>query len=120
MQGEGVMDIDEFLKARLDHREQWARAADHAVGTKYDPIVAAAGETLSVPLMELYRAGRPARVLAEVAAKRALLKRLEEDVDRCTDDAEWRGASLALARVQEHLAAAWSDHPDYDPAWRVE
>lgn len=62
----------------------------------------------------------PARVLAEVAAKRALLKRLEEDADRCTDDAEWRGASFALDKVLEYLAAPYADHPDYDPTWSVD
>lgn len=67
------MDITGFLTARLDEREQWARHAEHALGTKYDPLMLAASETVSVSLVALYREARPERVLADVKAKRAIL-----------------------------------------------
>ena len=119
------MTIVEFLKAQLDHREQWARAADHAVGTKYDPIVAAACETLSIPLMELYRAARPARVLAEVAAKRRTLARHANDGHGGCEGCGYEYGDISprydIDECPElrDLAAPYADHPDYDPAWRV-
>jgi len=61
----------------------------------------------------------PARVLREVEAKRAILARYV---------APWPhnlGESLQLSQERmgllyavEHLAAVYSDHPDYDPAWK--
>ena len=55
-------------------------------------------------------AGRwgPARVMAEAQAKRNIVNayvRASEDV----------GLAIAVA----HLAAAYSDHPDYDPSWHL-
>jgi len=68
-------DIHDFIAAQLDVREKRAHDADWAIGTKYDPIVVSACETVSTPLMELYRDALPERVLAEVAAMRRVLKR---------------------------------------------
>ena len=48
----------------------------------------------------------PARVLREVAAKRAML----EDLDLTYPDA---------VHLRKLLAAAWSDHPDYQRDWAV-
>jgi hypothetical protein len=95
------------------------------VGTKYDPIVTSVGETVSIPLMELYREAHPARVLAEVAAKRRILER----------HSDWNGQAhvcpsfdlygQCLLRLVECdtlklMAEPYADHKDYDPAWRVE
>jgi Family of unknown function (DUF6221) len=43
-------------------------------------------------------------VLREVAAKRRML----EDLDLTEPDEE---------HLRRLLASAWSDHPDFDPAW---
>jgi hypothetical protein len=60
----------------------------------------------------------PVRVLREVAAKRRIMGRHlnlrpGSHCDWCLDTGwgEW-----PCPDVRDH-AAAWSDHPDYDPAW---
>jgi hypothetical protein len=63
----------------------------------------------------------PARVLAEVAAKRAVIANF------CRYDAEARatghymdvGASGYALEAVEHLATVYAAHPDYDEAWRA-
>ena len=58
----------------------------------------------------------PARVLREIEAKRAILgeyvavRRLQELTD--TEQDYYRDWVLC------HLAAAWSDHPDYREEWK--
>ena len=52
----------------------------------------------------------PARVLRECEAKRALV----EHVCRV----EWGGYAVRDV-ILEDIAAVYSDHPDYDPAWGV-
>jgi len=121
-------DLAAFLAARLDEDETIARAAGSC--DWYDDI------DDSVPLAdERNHAWRfaPARVLREVAAKRAILAahrahRYEgpyPSTPTCTvciterkgyqeewDDDEWPCATL------RHLAAVYSDHPGYRQEWR--
>ena len=117
------MGIVEFLTARLDEREQRARQAEHAVGTKYDPLALSARETVSIPLMELYREAQPARVLAEVKANRRTLARHSGDGHLCIKDIV--GYSVQAWYDDEpcpelrDLAAPDDQHPDYNPAWAV-
>lgn len=65
----------------------------------------------------------PARVLAQVAAMRAVVDRyekLDHESDRSDGlaDLAARVAAAAAARdAVRHLAAIWRDHGDYDPAW---
>jgi hypothetical protein len=63
----------------------------------------------------------PARVLAEVAAKRAILADLEGNVRYWSSDDHTRAAAeMALEAVQRRLAALDATHPDYQPGWKVE
>ena len=87
------MTITEFLQARI--------SADEAAA-KVD-----AGEmrmsSVSIQFdCETQQRFTPARVLAECAAKRAIIAALP--------------ASWTMLRA---LAAVYSDHPDYDPEWEV-
>ena len=64
----------------------------------------------------------PAHVLAECAAKRAIVEkaqRADEAFGRQINPAT-SAASFALTEVLCRLAAPYADHPDYDPAWKVE
>ncbi len=64
----------------------------------------------------------PARVLREVAAKRAITARYREILNLRKiqrGDLAAAGALLVLSDVVEALASAWSDHPDYDPKWTL-
>lgn len=67
----------------------------------------------------------PARVLREVAAKRAILKAYPaDDHEPYVAFGDWESCSDSCPRrildeVLKLLANAWSDHPDFDPAWRI-
>jgi Family of unknown function (DUF6221) len=117
------MDLSEFLRARLDEDEAAAREIHEA--------------RVCTGCSDGWEAGfdpdrcdcdYPARVLREVEAKRAILDRhMPHETafkglacNWCSDDVDDRPQ---LAKVRwpcpdvRDLAAIWSDHPDYDPAW---
>lgn len=64
----------------------------------------------------------PARVLAECAAKRAIVERLKKDVDwYAQSDDSWAGGRAAAATdAIRQLAVVYADHPDYREAMEVE
>lgn len=88
------MTLAEFLTARLDEDEAAAREVSRR--WPWDP----------------------ARVLADVAAKRAIVAKwhsLAEQADHPTIGAHCTGVGLTL----HLLAQPYSSHPDFDPAWSV-
>lgn len=91
-------DLIAFLNARLDEDEAEAKAAANALNRhiECDPDNAA----------HIARHD-PARVLREVAAKRAIVERYAKAPD-------WAGGEDVRL-----LAAVWSDHPDYRQEWRT-
>lgn len=122
-------DLAQFLRARLNDDEQAARAATPgpwAVDSESFAEAISAGDG-SVSVVAGGRWGGeasvfettadavhiarhdPARVLAEVDAKRALL-----------DDLDYGGSEMADARwhVARRLASVYADHPDYLEEWR--
>jgi len=123
------MDITAFLAARLDEREQLARAVQHAVGDQFDALMGALGEAHEpgwrYGIVPLYlRSHDPARVLAEVKAKRKVVTEYATALRQ--PDAIFAGTErvtgflLALEMACRALASPYADHPDYNPAWRVE
>ncbi|WP_063817094.1 DUF6221 family protein [Streptomyces hygroscopicus] len=127
-------DLVTFLRARLDEDEQIARAAfwdeqsdvwtarpPRASYERYtvvdyldDGVVAVTPENADADGVGQHIARHdPARVLAEVDAKRRILHwHLDEECcSVCLDDVE--GCPLFRA-----LAAPYADHPDYREAWR--
>lgn len=134
------MDIREFIAARLDEDEAAARAAaDLGVGIFpdwiYDPgsgVVAnphRLGVVMDTGTVRGTHIARhdPARVLAEVAAKRAIVAEHANGGELvpgkyfCTEcgsgepyeyPTQWPCATLRL------LATVHADHPDFDPAWK--
>ncbi|NDL58150.1 DUF6221 family protein [Phytoactinopolyspora mesophila] len=139
---EATMSVDliTFLRARLEEMETAARNAAYAVGgarwgveTGGDVVLEPPPPPVSVtpdemviaaPVVgELEGAGwhvalhSPARVLADIAAKRALIEqcatwREMEEEPPCMGSA----ATIVLCI----LATAWDDHQDYDPDWASE
>lgn len=111
-----------FLRARLDEDERWARAAAADVGATWNPsggypetgplLVTSAkdhervivDETADV-VMHIARHD-PARVLADVAAKRQIIELVI-------------GAYAGYA-VLPLLALPFDGHPDYREDWRVQ
>jgi hypothetical protein len=156
------MDIVEFLTARLDEDEQLAKHAAHlareggahwAVGaTRYVEDYAFVSITTAPPnVVEVAGSGfdgtggvhglvyaehiarhDPARVLAEVKAKRKLVDgypklarriaeiRAREPMTYSYEQPKYAGMREALEAVLITLAAPYADHPDFDPAWRVD
>lgn len=101
-QAEGSMTITEFLTARYDEDEATARAAMHEPGADfswwdvdYNSAVANAHGMRWDPVS----------VLADIRAKRQIV--------------EMHGQSPAIDTVLDHLATAYDQHPDFDPAWRL-
>lgn len=63
----------------------------------------------------------PARVLADVAARREIVSRLHASIERSWqfgEEARELVAQLAVLILQQ-LAALDADHPDYDPGWAL-
>lgn len=144
------MDLTEFLTARYDEEQQLAQAAApgpwhvELLGAKgYPQRISNAqatviGQTYTSPTYAPAGARHiaywdPARVVADLAAKRALIQlafRYAADFDQrsgCGHTVEQiaTGAcpfvgemeSMDLLRL---LAAPYSEHPDFDPAWRTD
>ena len=133
------MDLKTFLLARIEEDEAVARAAIepkemHPYGDVRIPAMAvsewpdAVRGYLGGPWGEHAANTNPTRVLAECAAKRAIVEmhRRDPDVQRmiygdiypCTecgdaDDSpmEWPCPTMRI------LAAVYADHPDYQPEW---
>jgi len=99
-----VDDLTAFVRARLDEDER---------------------ELVKDPPHGLGYANLAARVRREVAAKRAIIAIHVPDEDRdclvcITERAgyqeQWAWDPWPCQTIR-HLAAAWSDHPDYRPQW---
>ncbi|WP_326565092.1 DUF6221 family protein [Amycolatopsis rhabdoformis] len=125
-------DLIAFLRARLDEDERIAKTADpgpwHAdgggihKGHTTDEVVDYAGDNA-----EHIARHDPARVLAEVAAKRLIIElhqpdHKQRDCGTCMSrkigyqedwiEEEWPCKTLCL------LALPYADHPDYREEWR--
>lgn len=128
------MDVVEFLTARLDEDEQ---AANFIVNAPGIPAPWWSWETLRPRYFNRADAEHiarhdPARVLREVAAKRAILAEHKHApaTERSTDDfgceicAYDRGDCVLYGwgwcKTVRLLAAPYADHPDYDESWRLD
>lgn len=137
------MTIEEFIRARLDEdqaaangaREDWG-AEWQACGTwwlegvqHYTVSDIARGELGHVAYAyeeNVTHIARhdPARVLRQVAMLRAILHlhRSEETADKppflvCRHDQVAQMTGLYPCLTVQHIAAMWSDHPDYRQEW---
>jgi hypothetical protein len=110
-----VDDLVAFLRARLDEDERVARAAaGHHVFDGTGIVVehyATGTRSSGVPSHVARQLARwdPARVLAEVEAKRQLVNFFARMPEMSYDSAEWGLMLLALPYV---------GHPDYQQEWR--
>jgi hypothetical protein len=115
------MTITEFLEARIAEDEAAARAAAYVPDEDYpteadnpwgeqSEFAGRGGKLFRHVLRH-----NPSRVLAECAAKRAILaaQKNQEDND---DDMAWIVASEVLLKA---LAAVYSDHPNYQQEWAL-
>lgn len=125
-----------FLRARLDEDEAVARAATEgevnwshwtfdprrSVVVTPDEFIVAAGvdkDAMNDPDGEHIARHDPARVLADVAAKRAMI----DHVEGCEEQiqGEWGVGPTTedtWVEVFGPMAAVYSDHPDYQQEWK--
>ncbi|WP_328908793.1 DUF6221 family protein [Streptomyces sp. NBC_00234] len=102
MKNDEVADLTNFLQARIDEDEAGAQAVkpDSAEGT----------------------AGLKARVLADISAKRGVLRfveQMQQDAEQ-DDFMVHRPAMIVLSATAfplRHLVAAYASHPDFRPEW---
>lgn len=132
------MTITDFLHARITEDEQTAQAgisnqADPENGWGYE------GKTLTPHIGTIHEQAQaehiirwhPTRVLAECAAKRAIIEAADtyldeyENEEHRTNDDTTAGRVAGRARSWRNdtlrtLAAIYNDHPDYSTAWRFD
>jgi len=127
-------DLIAFLRARLDEDEQTARATADEYGPAWtadnqmESVRSSTGaDVVDEPYTPRHHIARhdPARVLAEVDAKRRILDVYEEVMTKFTES--WSpmvpydrlaGTVSSLRRTLEFLALPYADHPDYRDEWR--
>jgi hypothetical protein len=121
------MSLVEFLRARLDEDELDAQAAYDGDGYReWDipctGVVQVAGGDLDGLVVAPRNAAihiashDPARVLADVAAKRAIVDLCEAGIDPETPATP--GTRAAYRAILGYMAAPHDTRPDYDPAWQ--
>lgn len=106
------INLFDFLRARLDEEEQaaWAAAAE------WTAQLAAVPE----PLRQQMVRHSPDRVLADVEARRVIVRRFEQlkavrqELQSSPPTAIER---VTLSEVVWHLATVYADHPDYRDVW---
>lgn len=99
------MELPDFLRPRLDEAETRVHLVDKSAGGK------TAWSTY---------------LLADVAAKRRIVDEFGDagewlPFNREDDEPEYAyGRARALYDVLKLLAQSFADHPDFDPAWKVD
>lgn len=132
-------DLIAFLRARLDDDEQTARAATdgpwtawqkgslHGLGDLLHAVTMPGqgpGDRALIVTASWLDAGHvarhdPARVLAEVEAKRLLLAEYADVVGNESADYEWAGGwASGLGKAVALLVLPYADHDDYQDTWR--
>jgi hypothetical protein len=115
-----LSDLAAFLNARLDEDEAAARAA--TAGLWPAPIGSDA-------VADHIARHDPRRVLREIAFERGIVEFYVEPPNGIrTGNVEPLGGAeggsvpgllTVIEALALDLAAVWSDHPDYDPAWKA-
>ncbi len=109
-------DLVAFLRARLDEDEQIARAAD---GNRAFDGTGTIPDLISTVAIHVARHD-PARVLAEVDAKRRLIDSYLPEASKTDEQVneEWGYGSALADDLLRLLALPYADHPDYRDDWR--
>lgn len=113
--------LTEFLLARIAEDEAVARAATPVGESRTFYATFGAG---SDDWGCYYFNVLPTRILAECAAKRAVVDACRQPASCLLDDdpddpGEWNGEVHLAAATLRALAAVYADHPDYRAEWAV-
>ena len=132
-------DLLAFIRSQLDEDERVARAVPEAPwggrsdSTGYPDIISVPRDQQhgrdEIVLSDVWRDGivdyatrfDPARVLAEVDAKRRILDEYDKALNRRRQwpgDLSSAGALLTMVHVVKLLALPFAGHPDYREEWR--
>jgi hypothetical protein len=116
-----VSDLVEFLLARVSEDEAFARASASLLLIIQTERCAVIGSDEHRTYMHFDRHD-PARVLAECAAKRAIVAEADRG-RRALAAGVINSSNVSLAAsgetVLKALAAIYASHPDYDQAWAL-
>ena len=124
-----MADLVEFLTARYDEDELWARNREERAKDLYRILKGATaqiGADTPTPSVAHPQTNPATRALADLAAKRAIVALYQEalewrlKVGAADETAESWGSRTKLAFVCRMLAAPYGAHPDFDPAWRID
>jgi hypothetical protein len=127
-------DLVKFLRARLDDDERDAQAVGYSTAEAVDGLwdskfVQLRGSVTTYNTTELpadlavhMARHDPARVLAEVDAKRRLLDKTHPELQWADSAAEgeWGNYQEAALDFLKIMALPYADHPDYRPEWAPE
>lgn len=115
-----VADLVAFLRDRLDEDERSAQFDNLALDEGWYWHDSEDGRGYPIP-----GAPTPARVLAEVEAKRRIIREFEQEIsrgpagDREDFMARHDGILDAYRAALRMLIQPYADHSDFDPAWRI-
>lgn len=115
-----MVDLVEFLHARLDEDERLAQAGrvEGDLFIDFKPTNGDEEGPGEAALLAHIGNWDPIRVLAEVKVKRRIISRCESLLDERTASSELDWAADFLAHdVLRDLAAPHASHPDYSPSW---
>jgi hypothetical protein len=107
-------DLPGFLLARASERADRAPDVHGSDCNAFDVAVRGGGY-----LRSDCDCGEPARVLADSAFKRALVRRFVETAPAYADARQQEIHETLRDEVIDPMAQLWSDHPAFDPSWRV-
>lgn len=110
------MTLTEFLLTRIAEDEAVARAAlyDDADAANQPHSLSCGYRATELSVTPECICGWPVRVLAECAAKRAIVEACESSLANLDGPG---AAGLAYCTL-EALALPFADHPDYDESWK--
>jgi Family of unknown function (DUF6221) len=123
------VDLTEFLTDRYDEEQRTA-----ACIAEWGPSVVDPYGYLNATIAEFITTHSPARVLADIAAKRGIVERYSRMVEglaqaehpltpanrRPSYEVDMLTVNVtAYYQVVRVLAAPYAEHPDYNPAWTV-
>lgn len=128
----------EFYAARLDELEDLAKRAAFGWGAEWRTetaeedwsVVRAAGKRVMFgcedgDVTRHIAANDPAHILADIAAKRAVLRLAEAQFQphAVMDGMGWEqyenGLTAAYRAVVSHLIQPFATHPDFDESWKL-
>ena len=104
----GTMSITEFLTARIAEDEAWATRADQ-LGEHEDTDRLRRECAAKQKIVELHEPWRH--------APRGLYCPICDAYE--ATEGNWSSGDLYPCETIRTLASIWSDHPDFDPAWRM-